>query len=159
MPRSKRALKLTNGALTAVILSAGWGSAWAGAIGYLQIDGCVDVQASGSSGPRESYIAIAQAGSGLEEFERVMGTSDGNTLGFEAPSVEGDYVTRNVDGESGAVGSFVYLSIVGDRAAAPWIASNQALVTGVTVAAAGGGSAVLLLGDDDDDDGPTSVSP
>jgi len=111
----------------------------------------------GSSRPQESYITIAPEGADPEEFERVMSTAEGNTINFEAPANEGDYEIRYVDGATGEVSSFVYLRVVGDRAAVPWITSNQALITGVTVAAAGGG-AVLLL-DDDDDDGPTSVSP
>jgi len=110
----------------------------------------------GSAGPRESYITIAPEGADPEEFERVLSTSEGNTLEFEAPGIEGDYEIRYVDGQTGEVSSFVYLQVVGERAAVPWIASNQALVTGVIVAAAGG-AAVLIL--DDDDQGPNSVSP
>jgi len=112
---------------------------------------------NGQSGPAESYITIAPEGADPEEFERVMSTSEGNTLQFEAPGVEGDYEIRYVDGNTGEVSSFVYLQVVGERAVVPWIASNQALVAGVTIAAAGTGTVLLL--DDDDDNGPASVSP
>jgi len=111
----------------------------------------------GSSDLSESYITVAPEGADPEEFERVVSANEGNMIELEAPANEGDYEIRYVDGETGEVSSFVYLRVVGDQAVVPWIASNQALITGVTVAAAGGG-AVLLL-DDDDDDGPTSVSP
>jgi len=111
----------------------------------------------GQTGQAESFITIAPEGAQPEEFERVMSTTEGNVIAFEAPETPGDYEIRYVDGETGEVGSFVYLNVVGEPAAVPWIASNQALVTGVTLAAAGGGTVLLIR--DDDDEGPTSVSP
>jgi hypothetical protein len=110
-----------------------------------------------ATGQGESFITIAPAGAAPEEFERVMSTGEGSVLAFDAPDAAGDYEIRFVDGNTGEVSSFVYLNVVGDEAAAPWISSNPALAAGLTLAAAGGG-AIVLIGDDDDD-GPTSVSP
>jgi hypothetical protein len=108
----------------------------------------------GETAAGENYITIAPEGAEPEEFERVMSTSEGSILDFEAPDREGDYEIRYIDGTTGEINGFVYLQVVENEPVLWW--TNNTTLGAMTVVG-GAGTALLII--DDGDEGPTSISP